>query len=41
MCLITYFKHFVFDEWPDLNSNFNNLLESLSIMDILVDFFVD
>ena len=37
MCLTTYFKHFVFMELFDLNSNLNNLFESSSIKDFLVD----
>ena len=41
MRLTTYFKHFVFTELFDLNSNLNNLLESSSIEDFLVDFLVD
>ena len=41
MCLSTYFKHFVFMELFDSNSNFNNLFESSSIKDFLVDFLID
>ena len=41
MCLTTYFKHFVFMELFDLNSSLNNLFESSSIKDFLVDFLVD
>ena len=37
MCLTTYFKHFAFMELFDLNSNLNNLSESLSNKDFLVD----
>ena len=37
MCLTTYFKHFVLMELFDLNSNPNNLSESLSIKAFLVD----
>ena len=37
MLLITYFKDFVFMELFDLNSNLNNLSESLFIKDFLVD----
>ena len=37
MCLTTYFKHFVFMELFDLNSNLNNLFESLSIKIFLID----
>ena len=36
MCLTTYFKHF-FMELFDLSSNLNNLSESLSIKNFLVD----
>ena len=36
--LTTYFKHFVFMELFDLNSSLNNLFESSSIQDVLVDF---
>ena len=35
--LTTYFKHFVFIELFDLNSNLNNLFESSSIKHFLVD----
>ena len=41
MCLITYSKHFVFIDLFDLNSNLNNLIESSTIKDILVDFSVN
>ena len=41
MCLTTYFKHFVFMELSDLNSSLNNLFESSSIKDFLVDFSVN
>ena len=41
MCLATYFKHFVLMELFDLNSNLNNLSESLSFKDFLVDFSVN
>ena len=37
MCLTTYFKHFVFIELFDLNSNLNNLFESSSMKASLVD----
>ena len=37
MRLKTYFKHFVFMELFDLNFNLNNLFESSSIKDFLVD----
>ena len=37
ICLTTYFKHFVFMELFDLNSNLNNLFESSSVKDFLVD----
>ena len=37
MCLATYFKHFVFMELFDLNSCLNNLFESPSLKDFLVD----
>ena len=37
MCLATYFKHFVFMELFDLNSSLNNLFESSSLKDFLVD----
>ena len=37
MCLTTYFIHFVFMELFDLNSNLNNLFESLSIKIFLID----
>ena len=40
MCLATYFKLFVFMELFDLNSNLNNLFESSSIKDFLVDSLV-
>ena len=36
-----YFKHFVFIELFDLNSNLNKLLESSAIKDFLVDFSVN
>ena len=41
MCLTTYFKHFVFMELFDLNSNLNNLFESSSIKDFSANFLVD
>ena len=45
MRLTTYFKHFVFMELFDLDSNLNNLSKSLSIKDFLVyslvNFLVD
>ena len=41
MCLTTYFKHFVFIELFDLNSNPNSLFERSSITDVLIDFLVD
>ena len=41
MCLATYFKHFVFIELSFLYSSLNNLFESSSIMDFLVEFLVD
>ena len=37
MCLTTYFKHFVFIELFNLNSNLTNLFESSSIKDFLND----
>ena len=40
MCLTTYFKHFVFIESFDLNSNPNSLFERSSIADFLIDFLV-
>ena len=39
--LTAYFKHFVFTESFDLNSNLNNLFESSYIKDFLVDFLVN
>ena len=41
MSLTIYFKHFVFMELLDLNSNLNNLFESSSIKDFSVEFLVD
>ena len=41
MHLTIYFKHFVFTELFNLNSNFNNLFESSSTKDFLVDFLVN
>ena len=41
MCLTTYFKHFVFIELFDLNSNPNSLFERSSVTDVLIDFLVD
>ena len=38
--MTTYFKHFVFMELFDLNYKINNLFESSSIKDFLVDFSV-
>ena len=40
MCLTIYFKHFVFIELFDLNSNPNSLFERSSIKGFLVDFLV-
>ena len=39
--LTIYFKHFVFMELFGLNSNLNNLFESSSIKDYLLDFSVN
>ena len=39
--LTTYLKHFVFTESFDLNSRLNNLIESLSIKDFLVNFLFE
>ena len=39
--LTTYFKYFVFMELFDLNSNLNNLFESSSVKDFLVDSLVN
>ena len=41
MCLTAYFKDFIFIELFELNSNLNNLLESSSIKDILLNLLVD
>ena len=41
MSLTIYFKHFVFMELLDLNSNLDNLFESSSIKDFSVEFLVD
>ena len=37
MCLTTYFKHFLFMELFDLNSDLNNLSEILSVRDFFFD----
>ena len=39
--LTIYFKHFVFIDLSDSDSNLNNLFENSSIKDFLVKFSVD